>query len=173
MEKFSADIFADALIADMERVHGKQLEEIASAFHRFPELLHKIAEPQISIEEKKRSLEEVLHNPVDPQILNLLILLVSDGRLHMLDSIYQEYQRRVSGKKEFLSGKLFSAFEMDDEKIHEIERRFEKHYNKAIRLYLEKDKNLIGGIKVIIGDKVFDGSIRGQLMHLKEYILND
>ncbi|MGI6705375.1 MAG: ATP synthase F1 subunit delta [Clostridia bacterium] len=173
MEMFSADILADALIAGKEKVHCKQLEEITSAFHRYPELLRIMAEPKISIEEKKNCLEEVVHDPVDRQILNLFILLASDGRIHLLDSIYQKYLKRTNREDGVLTGKVFSAFEMDDRKIHEIERRFEKYFNKAIRLSLELDKNLIGGIQVIIGDMVFGGSIRGQLLRLKEYMLNE
>jgi len=174
MEKFSADVYADALIADTEETFCKQLEEIISILHQHPKFFELLATPEISAEEKKKLLKDIFHDSISPHVSNLLFSLSSSDRLELLDSIYQEYQKRVNGRRAApLSGKLFSAFELEDEKIREIEKRFEKYYNTKIHLSLEIDKDLIGGIVVTIGDKVFDGSIRSQLMQLKEYILNE
>jgi len=167
-----ADLYAGALLRDTEKVFCEQLEWITSIFHRHPELLDILSLQEIPLEEKKKNLEDVFKGKIDPQVFNLLILLSSNGRLHLLDSIYQELLSRVTNSNFIQTGKIISAFPLDEETIRKIETRFSNASNTPIRFSVEVDPALIGGVAVIVGDKVFDGSIRSRLRKMKEYILN-
>ena len=42
-------------------------------------------------------------------------------------------------------------------------QRLEKQTGRKVRAKVEVDKELIGGVRVVLGDKVIDGSVRAQL----------
>jgi F-type H+-transporting ATPase subunit delta len=62
-----------------------------------------------------------------------------------------------------VQAEVFSAFELTEAQLADLAQRLEKKTGRKIRTAVHVDKNLIGGIKIAIGDKVIDGSVRGQL----------
>ncbi|MGB7062262.1 MAG: F0F1 ATP synthase subunit delta, partial [Candidatus Zixiibacteriota bacterium] len=50
----------------------------------------------------------------------------------------------------------------------QIQEELEKNTGKKVEMKLEVDPSLIGGIVVILGDKIIDRSIRHQLSQLKD-----
>ena len=66
---------------------------------------------------------------------------------------------------------VHSAFELTDAQLADLAQRLEKKTGRKVRTTVQLDKELIGGVKVVIGDKVIDGSARGQLGALGEILL--
>jgi len=69
------------------------------------------------------------------------------------------------------TGILWSAFPLDDASIARVEEKFSALLGKKVKLNLQIEPNIIGGIIVAIGDKVYDGSLRGQLSRMREHLL--
>ena len=65
-----------------------------------------------------------------------------------------------------LHGKLLTAITLDDQTLLETEQRFAKLLGEEVTLVQQVDKNLLGGVRVEIGGRVYDDSIRGQLASL-------
>ena len=57
---------------------------------------------------------------------------------------------------------------MDLELIREIKNNLEDKFKKKFKLYINLDGSLLGGIQVVIGNTVLDGSVRRRLDDLKE-----
>lgn len=70
-----------------------------------------------------------------------------------------------------MDGEILSAFTLPEDTVMEIEKRFSDMMGERVKLTLKIEPNLIGGITVTIGDKVYDGSIRNQLNRLEKYIV--
>jgi F-type H+-transporting ATPase subunit delta len=62
---------------------------------------------------------------------------------------------------------VISAFELSAAQLADVVQRLEKKTGRKVRAKVQLDKELIGGIKVVLGDKVIDGSARGQLSALE------
>jgi len=62
-----------------------------------------------------------------------------------------------------VEAEVVSAFEMDQAQLADLVTRLEKHTGKKVKAHVMVDKELIGGVKVVLGDKVIDGSARAQL----------
>ena len=58
---------------------------------------------------------------------------------------------------------MHSAFELNDAQLADLVQRLEKKTGRKVKTQVKVDKDLIGGVKVVLGDKVIDGSARGQL----------
>jgi len=68
-------------------------------------------------------------------------------------------------------GTLWSAFPLDEASVAQIEERFSAFLGKKIKLTLKADPEIIGGIIVVVGDKIYDGSVKGQLNRMREHLL--
>jgi F-type H+-transporting ATPase subunit delta len=72
-----------------------------------------------------------------------------------------------------MEGLLISAFELDDAKVKEIEKRFSSHIGQDVTLKLEVDRSLIGGFVVHIRSHMYDYSIKRRLEEMKKYLVQE
>jgi F-type H+-transporting ATPase subunit delta len=60
-----------------------------------------------------------------------------------------------------------SAFELNEAQLKDLVERLEKRTGRKVRPHVSVDRELIGGVKIVLGDKVIDGSARAQLAALE------
>jgi F-type H+-transporting ATPase subunit delta len=97
-----------------------------------------------------------------------LMLLFEKGRIPFLVSINDFFQKLADELKGVARASLVSATELSAETIEKIRAALSKRTGKEVILEVEQDSGLIGGIVTKIGDLVLDGSIKTQLLNMKE-----
>ena len=70
-------------------------------------------------------------------------------------------------KQNILEGTIYSVIELNEDQISRIEQVISKKLDKKVELKNEINSSLIGGVKVVINDMVFDGSITNRIESLK------
>ena len=65
---------------------------------------------------------------------------------------------------------VYYCFPLDDAQKEALQKKLEKTSGKNVDLLFIEDKSLIGGIKVELDDKVFDGSAKRYLQQVKGVI---
>jgi F-type H+-transporting ATPase subunit delta len=99
---------------------------------------------------------------------SFLILLFDKGRIGFLSSINRFYQKLADELQGIARANLVSATELSSETVDKIRTALSKKTRQNIILEVEQDPNLIGGIITRIGDLVLDGSIKTQLLNMRE-----
>lgn len=94
---------------------------------------------------------------------NFVRVLADNGRLDVLDEIRAQFEALKNEREGVVEANVVSAFEMDESQLADLVARLEKHTGKKVKAHIAIDKDLIGGVKVVLGDKVIDGSARAQL----------
>ncbi len=94
---------------------------------------------------------------------NFVRVLADNGRLEVLAEIRVQYEALRNQREGVVEAEIISAFELDKAQVADLVARLEKKTGRKVRTKVSIDKNLIGGVKVVIGDKVIDGSARAQL----------
>jgi F-type H+-transporting ATPase subunit delta len=94
---------------------------------------------------------------------NFVRVLAENGRLDVLDEIRSQYEALKNEREGVMEAEVYSAFEMDAAQTADLVARLEKKTGRKVRAKVSVDKSLIGGVKVVLGDKVIDGSARAQL----------
>ena len=56
-----------------------------------------------------------------------------------------------------------SAFELTEAQIADLVQRLERKTGRKVKATVEVSQNLIAGVRILLGDKVIDGSARAQL----------
>ncbi|BBO85650.1 ATP synthase subunit delta [Desulfosarcina ovata subsp. sediminis] len=137
--------------------------------------------------EQEKSLQQVLVNPLynadgrKKVLLNLidnlnlskamatfLLFLFDKGRIGFLGNINDFFQKFADELKGVARASLVSATELSSEAIDKIRSALSKRTGKDIILEVEQDPDLIGGIVTRIGDLVLDGSVRTQLLNMRQ-----
>ena len=66
-----------------------------------------------------------------------------------------------------VEAEIRTAFELDPGQLSDLSARLEKHTGRKVRVHVHVDKELIGGVRILIGDQVIDASARAQLAALE------
>lgn len=101
---------------------------------------------------------------------DFLKLIVSKHLIKRFSNIFESFHQIYNDKMQIQSGIIYSTIKLSQEQIKELELAFLKKKKQKVELENIIDKNLIGGIKVVIKDQIFDGSIKNQLESLKNAI---
>lgn len=125
----------------------------------------------ISEEERISLLEKCFKENVQPMVLNFLKLLVVKGRMTSLFEIIKEYKVLYNDALGIVEGFVYSTVTLDKNQIDEIETAVSKKEDKTVVLENKIDESLIGGIKVVVGDHVYDGSIKNKIASLQSELL--
>lgn len=125
----------------------------------------------ISQEERISLLEKCFKENVQPMMLNFLKVLVVKGRMTNLFEIIKEFNGLYNETMGIVEGVVYSTMAISDEQIKAIETAVSKKEDRTVLLTSKIDETLIGGIKVVIGDHVYDGSIKNKITSLQSELL--
>ena len=126
--------------------------------------------PEVSLDEKTKVLTGRLGD-INTMALKLVSLLVTKGRLSMINDIADEYQRLLDnyhGVEGAEIAEVTTAIPLDDEDKLRLAQRITDMVGKPVVLKPKVDTSVIGGIIIRVGDKLIDGSIRSRLAALKK-----
>jgi len=101
---------------------------------------------------------------------NLVRVLAEYGRLELLPEIRAQYEALKNDREGVVEAEIYSAFDLPQPQLSDLVQRLEKKTGRKVRARVQLDKDLIGGVKVVIGDKVIDGSARAQLGALENQL---
>jgi F-type H+-transporting ATPase subunit delta len=150
-------------------VYGEELAGFAQLLASQSDLERAISNPLYGVTSRKKVLEGVLEKLELSKMMNSFMLLLFDkGRIGFVSVINEFYQKLVDELKGVARASLISATELSSETIDKIRASLSKLTGKEVTLDVEQEPGLIGGIVTKIGDLVLDGSIRTQLLNMKE-----
>ena len=122
--------------------------------------------PKFHFADKARLLSERLEG-INPLALNLVLLLVTRGRLDIIGDIADEYQRLLDNYRGIEQAEVITAIPLSDEDKLKLAEHLGAIVGKKVVLKSEVDSRLIGGIVARIGGKLLDGSTRSKLVALR------
>lgn len=139
------------------------LLQLAATVVRDPDMAALIDDPNVPREKLSSVLEEILGEALDDAGRNFLRVLIANDRLALLPHIaelYEEARRAYEGE---LRALLVSAFPLTEVQEAELVAALEKRFGRRVQASTRVDPDLIGGVRIEVGDVVIDGSVAGQL----------
>jgi F-type H+-transporting ATPase subunit delta len=97
---------------------------------------------------------------------NLIKLLVEYDRLALLPEVVAAFEELKAQDEGVLEAEITAAAKPSDAEVKALVKRLETKFGKKIEASVKVDPNIIGGIKILVGDTVIDASVRGQLQEL-------
>ncbi len=127
--------------------------------------------PRVKKTDKKIVLEASFSNAVGLYVLNTLKLLIDHGRFDHLQEIVLCFTHLYNKHNNIKEGILYTAFALNKSEETKIRAALEEKLNAKVELTTKIDRSLIGGVKVVIGNEVIDGTIANRIDSLKHELL--
>jgi F-type H+-transporting ATPase subunit delta len=128
-----------------------------------PQMRAAMANPKVTSADIERLLLAICGERIDGVARNLIQLLVHNRRLSVLVEIRESFEQLKREDEGKLDAKISSAFPMEDAQRNQVVNLLSSRFKRKINATVTVDPDLIGGIKVEVGDKVWDASVRGRL----------
>lgn len=122
-----------------------------------------VGNPKISARRLGEMFLDICSEKLNEEGRNFILLLAENGRLQILPEISELFEQLKADHEGVLDAKITSAFEMSDAQLAELVADLEVKFKRKIEATVSVDPELIGGVKVEIGDEVLDASVRGKL----------
>lgn len=102
-----------------------------------------------------------------PMLGNLLRTVLDNGRLAVLPEIAAQFQSLVNAGAGIAQARIESAFPIEPAQLAEVVAMLEKRFGRRLDPRVEIVPELIGGIRVTVGDEVLDTSVKARLEQMK------
>ena len=153
----------------LAETYKAELAGVSELIESEKELGQALTNPLYNAANRKKVLESVIAKlDLSKAMQSFLLLLFDKGRFGFLSTINDFYQKLADELKGIARASLVSASELSSETIEKIRVALSDRTGKDIILEVEQDPSLIGGIVTRLGDLVLDGSIRTQLLNMRE-----
>jgi F-type H+-transporting ATPase subunit delta len=98
---------------------------------------------------------------------NFLRTVIENGRLNALPEIAEQFRVLKNARSGSADAVVFSAFAIDSTALTDLAATLEKRFGRKLNVSVELQPELIGGIRVVVGDEVLDSSVKARLEQMK------
>jgi F-type H+-transporting ATPase subunit delta len=122
-----------------------------------------IGDPKITSKRMSELLLSICGDRLNNEGRNFVLLLVENNRVEMLPQVSELFEQLKAQHEGVLEANITSAFDMSDAQLKDLVKNLEAKFKRKIEAKVCVNPELIGGVKVEIGDEVLDASVRGKL----------
>lgn len=162
--------YASALYSMIDKARQEEyasaLSSIVSSFKDDPELLRALASYSLSKPEKEELIEKVFGPLKLPYLCDFLKVVSAHHRFPRFKQIEEAFLALVHEDLGIKSGVAYSAVKLTDKELSSIKKALSDKLGSRVELRNVVDPSLLGGVKVALDGKVYDGTIRSKLMDL-------
>jgi F-type H+-transporting ATPase subunit delta len=98
---------------------------------------------------------------------NFLRTVIENGRLNALPEIAEQFRALKNAQSGSADAVVYSAFPIDAAALADLATTLEKRFGRKLNVSVELQPELIGGIRVVVGDEVLDSSVKARLEQMK------
>lgn len=140
---------------------------VGETFAASRELAAAVASPVVPREKKQAVLERLFADRLSPLTHGFVRLLLDKGREALVPEIASAYRALGDERTGTVEAVVRAAKTLAPDEADRLREALEARTGRRVRLRIEIDPDLIGGLVVRIGDVVFDRSVRHQLAQLR------
>jgi F-type H+-transporting ATPase subunit delta len=131
------------------------------------QLLQLAANPKVTADQVFELISSVMSAPLSVQAQNFLRTVIENGRLSVLPEIALQFRLLMNAQGGSSDAVVYSAFPMDAAALSEVAVMLEKRFGRKLNVAIEVQADLIGGVRVVVGDEVLDTSVKARLEQMK------
>ncbi|PLR76795.1 F0F1 ATP synthase subunit delta [Bacillus sp. V3-13] len=149
----------------------QELRVVKDVFSHNQDLNAVLKSPKLPVEKKKEIIKETF-STANTYVLNTLMLLIDRHREDHVADVANYFIGLANDERGIAEAKVYSVRPLTEEEREAISSSFAaKVGKKSLQIENIVDSNLLGGIKLRIGNRIFDGSLKGKLERLERQLL--
>ncbi len=132
-----------------------------------PDLAAVLANPSVTVQRRKEVVETLGTHLLGREGLNLVKLLIETGRVQEIDGIIDEFHRLADLAAGRVRATAVTAIELPQKDVDQLLADLSRQLGKEVRLEVEVDPAIMGGLVLHVGDQLIDASVRTRLLQLR------
>ncbi len=129
-----------------------------------------LSSPKVTIKQLADMYCELLASQLNEARKNFILLLAKNERLVALPAMATAFQLARAAQEKTMQVDVISAAKLEDAYLQKLVKALTVRLQRHVELRCQIDPSLLGGAIIRAGDMVIDGSIRGKLTRLNEFI---
>ncbi|MCG6794926.1 F0F1 ATP synthase subunit delta [Geobacillus sp. YHL] len=170
-KRYASALFQIALEqGQLDRIE-EDVRAVRQALAENGEFLSLLSYPKLSLDQKKALIREAFAGVSTP-VQNTLLLLLERHRFGLVPELAEQFLALVDDARGIAKAVAYSARPLTDEELGALSDVFAQKVGKQT-LEIENiiDPELIGGVKLRIGNRIYDGSVSGQLERIRRQLI--
>lgn len=139
------------------------LQEIA----KNPQLQQFSGNPKVSADQVFDVITGVTRVALPEMAKNFLRTVIANSRLSALPEIAEQFRALKNAQSGSSDALVYSAFALGDAALADLTATLEKRFARKLNITVQLQPELIGGVRVVVGDEVLDSSVKARLEQMK------
>lgn len=162
--RYASALFELASENDAVSVVESDLDRLAAALDESRDLQAVTTSPQLSRKTQGSAMAAVSsHLGLSELTVKFLGVLAANRRLGALAAMIRAFQAIAAAARGEVSAEIASAHPLSDTQLTQLKDRLTAREGRSVKLNVNVDPDLLGGLVITIGSKRIDGSIRTRL----------
>lgn len=168
--RYALSLFELAKEEDAVESYQKDMLKVQEVFHdeSFVQFFSHVA---LADEVKNEVMKKAFQGQVQDYVYHFLMLLIQKRRMKYIRGICQDFQSLCYEYFGIKVGKVYSVYQLNEIEMEKIEKAMSLKEGMKVKLSCVVDERLIGGIKVVIDNHVYDDSLSYKLESLRQELL--
>lgn len=150
-----------------------EAEDLANVIREHRDLAEFLNSRIIPMRDKDRTLRTIFGGRVSDLMLRFLLVLNRKERLNRTLSILTACDQMMQERFGKVEVDLFTRFPLPPDQVERIRAKLQEALKREPIVHAYVDENMIGGIRMQVGDKMIDASISSQLRRMRERLVED
>ena len=171
--RYSSALFDTAKEESKIEIVLEQLNLLEKLLNENENICQILEHPNVSSIEKQQMIDNIFSDILDQSIMSLLKLLVEKERVDHIKGIIGTYRELYMNYCNMVKAYVTSANELDSTQKKSLSLKLSKLIQKTVSIEYKTDESLLGGLLIMVEDKIIDTTVRGKLESLKAELLYD
>lgn len=161
--------YAEALFkaAKADAVAAAQWLDELAAIAGNEQLLQFADNPKVTSQQVFDVITGVAKQALPEMARNFLRTVIDNGRVAALPEIAQQFRALMTAQQGTSDAVVYSAYDIDSAALADLAGVLEKRFGRKLNLKVELQPELIGGVRVVVGDEVLDTSVKARLEQMR------
>jgi F-type H+-transporting ATPase subunit delta len=162
------------VFADAGGALGKwaQALEVMASITAHPEMQGAIGNPGLTDRQLYGLFASLCGDVLTAEMQNFVRVLIENGRLTLAPEIRDIFLELKNAREGVVDAVVESAFPLDAAQTAALTADLERRFKRKVKPQVAVNRELIGGVRVRVGDEVIDSSVRGQLAAMAAALRN-
>jgi len=170
-KQYAEALFNVSVQSSSEKAVRSSLRMVNDAIKASPEFRAFLFSKRITEIQKASAVKEAFGVNYHPIVSEFIGLVTDQNVVKLFSLIEKSYIKIFEHKLNFLSVIAHVSSELSERESEELKESLESVLGKSMDLSVKTDPNLIGGIKLRVGNKFMDASIQSQLENMRQSLL--
>lgn len=150
----------------------EEIRTIRDVFRSNEQLLTFLKHPKIDLDKKKQLIKEAFQG-FSQEVTNTLFLIIDRHREEIISDMSDWFIKLTNDARGIAEAEVYSVRELTKDEEKAIQDVFTKKLNvKALHIHNVIDPSILGGVKLKIGNRIYDGTVSGKLERIERNLVS-